>query len=165
MSLSPDTKSAVLRRFVQGQRARRRRMRVLAAAVVGAIVAGAGVVVAATRGDPSDERAARFVDAVSYGQRGHLRFAQLGDVDVIVYDSTRVLSWIVAYGKGSAGSRLCLSGDAADERCFGGLREGEDGTVNLSWSGRRDLASFTFASLRDADGDVVARGTLRKRTG
>jgi hypothetical protein len=165
MSLSPETKTAVLRRFVAEQRARRRRMRVLAAIAVATLVVGIGVVVVATRDDPSDARAARFVDTVSYGQRGHLRIAQLGDVDVIVYDSSRILSWIVAYGKGHAGQRVCLSGADVPEHCFGGLREGENGTVNLSWSGRRDLAGFSVASLRDADGSVVATGNLGKRTG
>jgi hypothetical protein len=165
MSLSPDTKTAVLRRFVAGQRARRRRLRVLVAVVVAALVAIAGVVVAATRDDPSDARAARFVDAISYGQRGHLRIARLEHVDVIVYDSSEVLSWIVAYGEGRAGRRVCLEGEAVAGRCFGSLREGENGTVHLSWAGRSDLAMFTVVELRDADGAVVARGTLRKRTG
>ena len=81
------------------------------------VVALVVVVVAAAR-SPSPSRgttppthgAARFVDAVSYGQRGHLRIAQTGELDVIVYDSSRVLSWIVAYGRAHAGARLCLSG-------------------------------------------------------
>jgi hypothetical protein len=165
MSLSPETKTAVLKQFVAGQRARRRRTRVLFSAALIAVVAGAAALVIVTRDHPSDARAVRFVDAVSYGQRGHLRIAQMGDVDVIVYDSSQVLSWIVAYGRGHAGERLCLSGQTVAERCFGPLGAGEDGTVNLSWSGRRDLAAFDVASLRDTEGSVVAEARLVKRTG
>jgi hypothetical protein len=165
MSLSPETKTAVLRRFVAGQRARRRRTRVLFTVALIAVVAGAAVLVTVTRDDRSNARSARFVDAVSYGGQGHLRLAHMGDVDVIVYDSSQVLSWIVAYGRGHVGKRLCLSGAAVAERCFGTLGAGEDGTVHLSWSGRRDLAPFDAASLRDAEGSVVVEARLVKRTG
>jgi hypothetical protein len=165
MSLSPDTKTAVLRRFVAHQRARRRRSRVVLLVALVIVLATAAFAVTRPRADPSDARAARFVDAVSYGQRGHLRIAQLGGLDAIVYDSSEILSWIVAYGRGHAGERLCLSRPAAAERCFGRLSGGEDGTVNLSWSGRLDLADFRAVVLRAADGSVVARGQLVKRTG
>jgi hypothetical protein len=164
MSLSPDTKTAVLDRFVAHQRARRRRSRVVLLLAVVAVLAVAAFAVSRSRADPSDTRAARFVDAVSYGERGHLRIAKMGDVDAIVYDSSQIVSWIVAYGRGHAGDRLCLSRPAAAERCFGRLRGGEDGTVNLSWSGRLDLADFGAVVLRAADGSVVARGQLVKRT-
>jgi hypothetical protein len=165
MSLSPDTKTAVLDRFVAHQRARRRRIRVALVLAAVAVLAVAAFAVSRSRADPSDTRAARFVDAVSYGQRGHLRIAKMGDVDAIVYDSSQILSWIVAYGRGNAGERLCLVGPDIAERCFGQLGAGEDGTAHLSWSGHQDLAAFDAAVLRAADGSMVARAQLVKRTG
>jgi hypothetical protein len=165
MSLPPETKTAVLRRFVAGQRARRRRIRLLAAVALIAVVAGTAGLVRLARDDPSGERAARFVDAVSYGGRGHLRIAQMRGLDVIVYDSNRVLSWIMAYGRGHVGERLCLTGREVGERCFGSVRPGEHGTANLSWSGRRDLGVFDAVLLRDAGGTVVSEARLVRRTG
>ena len=165
MSLSPETKTAVLRRFVTDQRARRRRSRLVLMVVLVVVLVAAAFAVAHTRTDPSDARAARFVDAVSYGQRGHLRIAQTGKLDVIVYDSSRVLSWIVAYGRAPTGARLCLSGAAVAPTCFGTLEPGDDGTVNLSWSGRRDLAPYDTVSLRSAAGSLIGRGPLVRRTG
>jgi hypothetical protein len=102
---------------------------------------------------------------VSYGQNGHLRIGQTGDLDVIVYDSRRVASWIMAYGHSHAGARVCLSGAAVALSCFGSLTPGEDGTVNLSWSGRRDLAVYDTVSLRAAGGAVIGRAPLVRRTG
>jgi hypothetical protein len=165
MSLSPETKTAVLRRFVTGQRARRRRSRLALVVGLVAVLVAVGFAVSRARTDPSDARAARFVETVSYGQRGHLRIAQTRDLDVIVYDSSRVLSWIVAYGRAHAGARLCLSGAGVAPSCFGTLAPGEDGTVNLSWSGRRDLAVFDTVSLRAAGGALIGRAPLVKRTG
>ena len=129
------------------------------------VLATAAFAVTRPRADPSDARAARFADAVSYGRRGHLRIGQMGGLDAIVYDSSQILSWIVAYGRGHAGERVCLSEPAVAERCFGRLDGGEDGTANLSWSGRRDLAAFRAVVLRAADGSVVARAQLVERTG
>ena len=165
MSLSPETKTAVLRRFVTGQRARRRRSRVVLVVGLVAVLVAVGFAVTRARTDPSDARAARFVDAVSYGQRGHLRIARTGELDVIVYDSSRVLSWIVAYGRARSGASLCLSGAGVAASCFGTLAPGEDGTVNLSWSGRRDLGVYDTVSLRGAEGAVIGRAPLVKRTG
>ena len=45
------------------------------------------------------------------------------------------------------------------------LEPGEAGTVNLSWSGRRDLAVYDTVSLRTAGGSVIGRGRLVHRTG
>src|SRR5205823_3888461 len=42
---------------------------------------------------------------------------------------------------------------------------GEAGTVNLSWSGRRDLAVYDTVSLRTAGGSVIGRARLVRRTG
>jgi hypothetical protein len=165
MSLSPETKTAVLRRFVTGQRARRRRTRLVLVVASVVVLVVATFAVSRARTDPSDGRAARFVDAVSYGQRGHLRIAQTGDVDVIVYDSRRVASWIVAYGRAHLGASVCLSGPAVGPACFGTLEPGEDGTVNLSWSGRRDLAVYDTVSLRSDAGAVIGRAPLIRRTG
>lgn len=165
MSLSPETKTAVLRRFVTDQRARRRRSRLVLVIALVVVLVAAAFAVSRTRTDPSDARAARFVDAVSYGQRGHLRIAQTGELDVIVYDSSRVLSWIVAYGRAHTGARVCLSGAGVAPDCFGTLGPGEDGTVNLSWSGRRDLAVYDTVSLRSAGGSVIGRAPLVRRTG
>ncbi len=165
MSLSPETKTAVLRRFVTHQRARRRRSRVVLAAALVLVVLAAAFVVNRTRPHPSDARSARFVETVSYGHRGHLRIAQAGDLDVIVYDSNRVVSWIMAYGHARSGARLCLSGARVAPTCFGALEPGESGTVNLSWSGRRDLAAYDTLSLRTESGSVIGRAPLVRRTG
>jgi hypothetical protein len=165
MSLSPETKTAVLRRFVTDQRARRRRSRVVLAAALVLVVLAAAFVVNRTRPHPSDARSARFVETVSYGHRGHLRIARSGDLDVIVYDSNRVVSWIMAYGRARTGARLCLSGARVASTCFGALEPGENGTVNLSWSGRRDLAAYDTVSLHTASGSVIGRAPLLRRTG
>ena len=165
MSLSPETKSAVLRRFVTDQRARRRRSRVVLVAALVLVVLAAAFVINRTRAHPSDARSARFVETVSYGHRGHLRIAQTGDLDVIVYDSNRVVSWIMAYGHAQTGARLCLSGARVAPTCFGALEAGENGTVNLSWSGRRDLAAYDTVSLRTASGSVIGRAPDQRRTG
>jgi hypothetical protein len=165
MSLSPETKTAVLRRFVTDQRARRRRSRLVLVGALIVVVVAAAFVVSRTRTQPSEARSARFVETVSYGHRGHLRIAQTGDLDVIVYDSNRVVSWIMAYGHARTGARLCLSGAGVAPACFGALAPGEAGTVNLSWSGRRDLAVYDTVSLRTAGGSVIGRARLVKRTG
>ena len=165
MSLLPETKAAVLRRFVTDQRARRRRSRVVFAGALVVVVLAAAFVVNRTRTHPSDARSARFVETVSYGHRGHLRIAQTGDLDVIVYDSSRVVSWIMAYGHARTGARLCLSSPRLAPTCFGALEPGENGTVNLSWSGRRDLAAYDTVSLRTAGGSVIGRAPLVRRTG
>ena len=165
MSLSPETKIAVLRRFVTDHRARRRRSRLVLILASVFVLVAAAYAFSRARTEPSDARAARFVDAVSYGQRGHLRIGQTGDLDVIVYDSSRVVSWIMAYGHAETGAQLCLSGARAAPACFGTLEPGEDGTVKLSWSGRRDLAPYDTVSLRSVGGSVIGRAPLIRRTG
>jgi hypothetical protein len=165
MSLSPETKIAVLQRFVTEQRARRRRSRLVLIVAAVVVVASAAFVVYRVRTTPSGARAARFVETVSDGGRGHLRIAQTGDLDVIVYDSSRVVAWIMAYGRAETGARLCLSGPRVAPSCFGTLQPGEDGTVNLSWSGRRDLAHYDTVSLRSAGGSTIGRARLVRRTG
>ena len=167
MSLSPDTKTAVLRRFVRAptcppppisRGARSSRSSI--------VLAAAAFAVTRPRANPSDARAARFVDAVSYGQRGHLRIAQTGDAG---RDRLR-LEPRSCRGSSPTGAVTPANGcacraPASPSAASGRLSAGEDGTVNLSWSGRRDLAVFDAVSLRAADGSVVGRGPLVKRTG
>lgn len=159
------TRAVVLARFVAAQRARRRRLRTLMAAVlVTAVVGSATGALVWARPSPSTTAAVRFINDVTDRGRGHLRVAHATGVDAVVYESHADVAWIVAYASQGRHDQLCLRGSGVAQRCFGTLAQGADGTSAMVWSGHADLSVYDSLALMSADGSTSRAWPLQLRT-